>query len=195
MATPIPDPRGCANTTAGLQRVVNALMALPRRSALRCISPLLLSGLTVALLVACQTTGGPPGPYQLEVLEQRTCPLPSCLDSRKVRLHGVRVRVTGGEPAGTPANYFHASALTSDGARYLAEVPGCTPALSGPPLGPGESREGYLNFPVPPHKLVETLEYAPRVGKLPDKNTRQTLQLSTAPPQRADERGPAEYTP
>jgi hypothetical protein len=51
----------------------------------------------------------------------------------------------------------------------LAGHLGCQPLLSGDPLRPGESREGYVNFPVPPAKLAAKLVYSPQLmGKQSD---------------------------
>ena len=98
---------------------------------------------------------------RVTVLDVTACPPPVGFDTARMQLIGVRVEVQGGHPRGVPANFFYGSLLTTDHSRYLAELPGCSPALSHPPLRPGESAQGYLNFPVPLGKSVETLVYAP----------------------------------
>jgi hypothetical protein len=37
--------------------------------------------------------------------------------------------------------------------------------LSGPPLLPGETREGYANFPIAAKRSAQKLSYAPNFGK------------------------------
>jgi hypothetical protein len=76
---------------------------------------------------------------------------------------GVKVRLSGKYESGVPANYFYASLLSSDGTRYLATAAGCRPLLSGPPLMPGETREGYVNFPAQAKKSADRLSYAPNL--------------------------------
>jgi hypothetical protein len=76
---------------------------------------------------------------------------------------GVKVRLTGKYPSGIPANFFYASLLSRDGTRYLAASEGCRPLLSGPPLLFGESREGYVNFPLQAKKGADRLAYAPNL--------------------------------
>jgi hypothetical protein len=84
-------------------------------------------------------------------------------------------------PEGVAANYFYASVLASDGSRYLAELPGCEPVLTGAPLGPGETREGYLNIPFPAHKEARTLAYLPPVGNYPAARRAVEMALKAAP--------------
>jgi len=84
---------------------------------------------------------------------------------------GVKVRVTGRYPDRVPANYFYASLLARDGARYLPTTKGCQPLLSGPPLLPGESREGYANFPILAQKSAERLAYAPNLERTSGSDT------------------------
>src|SRR5690606_21170119 len=96
-------------------------------------------------------------PYRLSILGTETCPLPEKLDPKKVMILSYRVRLRGQHPLGVPANYFYASLLTTDGSRYLADYAGCSPLLSGPPLLPGQVAEGFLNFPIPPHKSPDKL--------------------------------------
>jgi hypothetical protein len=100
-------------------------------------------------------------PFSLSVEKTEACAAEPGADPRRGPLLGVLVRVTGRHEAGTPANYFYGSLLTRSGERYLAELAGCAPVLSGPPLGPGESRTGYLNFPIPAGALPDRVAYAP----------------------------------
>lgn len=100
-------------------------------------------------------------PYTFTVLETRGCPLPEGVNEKEQRIFGVHVRLEGHHEGGVPANYFYASVLTQDGARYLAELSGCEPVMSGPPLYPGETAVGFFNFPLPLSKTPKTLEYAP----------------------------------
>lgn len=102
-----------------------------------------------------------PDPYVFSLLSREICPLAEGLDPRQVAILSYNVRLRGAHPQKVPANYFYASLLTTDGSRYLADFPGCGPLLSGPPLGPGETAQGYLNFPVPPGKTPEKLVYSP----------------------------------
>lgn len=102
-------------------------------------------------------------PYTLTVLETRGCPLPEGVNEKEQRIFGVHVRLEGHREGGLPANYFYASVLTQDGARYLAELSGCEPVLSGPPLYPGQTAEGFVNFPLPLSKTPKMLEYAPLI--------------------------------
>lgn len=76
---------------------------------------------------------------------------------------GVKVRLTGHYESGIPANYFYASLLSRDGTRYLPATEGCRPLLSGAPLRPGETREGYANFPIAARKGADRLAYAPNL--------------------------------
>lgn len=108
-----------------------------------------------------------PDPYVLSILHAESCPLPEGLDPKKVAIVSYNIRLRGGHAQKVPANYFYASLLTTDGSRYLADFPGCAPLLSGPPIGPGETAQGYLNFPVPPGKTPEKLVYAPQLTGAP----------------------------
>lgn len=102
-------------------------------------------------------------PFRLSILSAETCPLPPELDPKEVTIVSYRVRLRGQHPQGVPANYFYASLLATDGSRYLADFPGCSPVLSGPPLLPGEVAEGFLNFPIPPSSSPETLVFSPEL--------------------------------
>lgn len=104
-------------------------------------------------------------PFSVSLLDTRACPLPEGLDPEAKRILGVKVRVTSAHEGRVPANYFYASVLTKDGDRYLAELPGCRPVLSSPPLEPGHSAEGFLNFPLPVDKQPEQLNYAPNLER------------------------------
>jgi hypothetical protein len=108
-----------------------------------------------------------PEPYVLSILNTESCPLPDGLDPKAVSIVSYNVRLRGQHPQKVPANYFYASLLTSDGSRYLADFPGCAPLLSAPPVGPGQTAQGYLNFPVPPGKVPEKLVYAPELTGSP----------------------------
>ena len=123
-------------------------------------------------ILACQAGPGPgdgtPAPFDVEVLAVTTCePERAAGPADQPRptaggTVGVRVRVTGHYDAGVPANYYYASLLSQDGDRFLATAEdGCRPLLSGPPLRPGESREGYVNFPLQSKKGARRLAYAP----------------------------------
>ncbi len=137
--------------------------------------------LGASLLLGCRSSEDVEGttaqPLRLTLLEVTPCPAPPGLDAHKVQVLGVRVRVEGHHPRGVPANYFYASLLTNDQARYLAERAGCSPVLAAPPLEPGQSAEGFLNFPVPVGKTIDTLVYAPRVGGPHDGEARVELAL------------------
>ncbi len=100
-------------------------------------------------------------PFVLSILNVEACPLPEGLDPKAVTIKSYNVRLRGQLEQGVPANYFYASLLTTDGSRYLADYPGCEPLLSAAPVLPGETAEGYLNFPVPPGKVPDKLVYAP----------------------------------
>lgn len=102
-------------------------------------------------------------PYELEVTGARTCPLPSHLDPKNVRIVSYRIRLRGHDPGRVPANYFYASLVTTDGDRYLASYEGCSPLLLADPLKPGEEASGMVNFPIPPSKTPETLTYSPEL--------------------------------
>lgn len=121
-------------------------------------------------------------PYVLSILGAESCALPEGLDPKVVTIVSYNVRLRGQHAQKVPANYFYASLLTTDGSRYLSDFPGCTPLLSGPPVGPGETAQGYLNFPVPPGKTPERLVYAPTLtGK--SKGTEVVeLHLNSTPP-------------
>lgn len=106
-------------------------------------------------------------PYVLSILHAESCPLPEGLDPKAVTIVSYNVRLLGQHAQKVPANYFYASLLTTDGSRYLADFPGCTPLLSGAPVGPGETAQGYLNFPVPPGKTPEKIVYAPALTGKP----------------------------
>jgi hypothetical protein len=105
--------------------------------------------------------------FELELLSTEKCPLVTKPGAPERAALGFKVRVTGRAPEGIAANYFYASVVASDGSRYLAELPGCEPVLTGAPLAPGEAREGYLNIPFPAHKNPRTLVYLPPVGNYP----------------------------
>jgi hypothetical protein len=112
------------------------------------------------------TTGGGQ-PFEVEVTSVTYCESgqeasPKDGPAREGAL-GVKVRLTGRYESGVPANYFYASLLSRDGTRYLAATAGCRPLLSGPPLLPGESREGYVNFPLQAKKGADRLAYAPNL--------------------------------
>jgi hypothetical protein len=123
-----------------------------------------------AMALACKAVGGA-GPsnkaFELEILSTEKCPLPTEPGSPERAALGVKVKLTSRVPDGVAANYFYASVLASDGSRYLAELPGCSPVLSGAPLYSGEARLGYVNIPIPSHKQPEKLVYSPPVGKYP----------------------------
>lgn len=126
--------------------------------------------------LGCQAGAGPsdgaPAPFDVEVLAVTTCeperaagpaekPGPTLGRSAGGTV-GVKVRVTAHYEGGVPANYYYASLLSQGGDRFLATAEGgCRPLLSGPPLRPGESREGYVNFPLESKKGARRLAYAP----------------------------------
>lgn len=127
----------------------------------------------VCALSGCRELGlDPPAeaPYELDILSTETCALPSATGESARTVLGVKVRLTSHTELGLAANYYYASILTSDGSRYLAELPGCEPVLSGAPLRPSETAEGFLNIPIPPQKKAETLVYLPPIGELPEKD-------------------------
>jgi hypothetical protein len=105
--------------------------------------------------------------FELQLLSQEKCPLPSKPGAPERAALGIKVRLVGLAPEGVAANYFYASLLSHDGSRYLAELPGCGPVLGGAPLYPGETREGYFNIPLPAHKQARSLVYAPPIGTYP----------------------------
>lgn len=124
-------------------------------------------------LSSCQELGPKPAataPYELEILSTETCNLPSAPGEPARTTLGVKVRLTSHTELGLAANYYYASILTSDGSRYLAELPGCQPVLSGAPLRPSETAEGFLNIPIPSQKKPETLVYLPPIDQLPEKD-------------------------
>lgn len=143
---------------------------LGRKLALR---PFLILSVLVAS-ASCQPNGKAEGAgasaYTLEILSTETCSLPSRSGEPARSVLGVKVRLTSHTHLGLAANYFYGSVLTTDGSRYLAELPGCQPVLSAAPLLASESAEGFLNLPVPPQKKAETLVYLPPIGKLPEKD-------------------------
>jgi len=96
---------------------------------------------------------------------------------------GLKVKLTALAPEGVAANYFYASLISSDGSRYLAELPGCAPALSAPPLFQGETVEGYLNMPLPVNKVAKALVYSPPVGGYPVAARTLEIPLQAALPQ------------
>lgn len=129
-----------------------------------------LAASLLAFVSACSPTPKPvtrAKTFELQVLAQEKCPLPSKPGAPERAALGLKVRLTALVPEGVAANYFYASLLSGDGSRYLAELPGCVPALSGVPLLAGETREGYLNIPLPVNKVARTLVYAPPVGGYP----------------------------
>ena len=121
-------------------------------------------------------------PYSLSILEVTPCPASPEVDTGRVRLVGVKVRIVGHHPRGVPANYFYASLLTTDQNRYLADYAGCSPRLSGKPLAPGEAAEGYLNFPVPVGKVPDKLVYAAALGGQHEGSSTVELRLANASP-------------
>jgi len=106
-------------------------------------------------------------PYALSIMSTESCPLPQGLNPKAVAIVSYKVRLRGNHPEKVPANYFYASLLTTDGARYLADYPGCSPVLSTPPVAMGEIADGYLNFPIPPGKTPHKLVYAPALTGTP----------------------------
>ncbi|HSC87439.1 MAG TPA: hypothetical protein VLC09_09230 [Polyangiaceae bacterium] len=155
----------------------------------------LLPALPLGLLActACDRSSSPPAdpaPFRIEVLEVTPCPAPPGLDTTKTRVLGVRVRVESNHSRGVPANYFYGSVLATDRSRYLAELPGCSPVLSGAPLYAGEHADGFLNFPVPLNKQIDSLVYAPRLGGAANQESSLSVALAsspTAPPAEEDE--------
>lgn len=141
----------------------------------------LLIFLAGSAALSCQSMGGDPAtnePYSFEILSSEECALPTAGAQPQRTLLGVKVRLKSHTDLGVPANYYYGSVLTKDGARYLAELPGCQPVLSGPPLRKGQSAEGYLNFPVPPQKTAETVVYLPAIGKLTERERLTERKLS-----------------
>lgn len=123
-------------------------------------------------MLSCQGMGGEPAPnepYSFEILSSEECSLATAGTQPQRTLLGVKVRLRSHNDLGVPANYYYGSVLTKDGARYLAELPGCQPVLSGAPLRKGETAEGFLNFPIPPQKTAETVVYLPAIGTLTEK--------------------------
>jgi hypothetical protein len=130
---------------------------------------------TLSCEAGADPSSGTLAPFDVEVLTVTTCeperaaagpggkPGPT-LHPTTGGTVGVRLRVTGRYEAGVPANYYYASLLSRDGERFLATAEGgCRPLLSGPPLRPGESREGYANFPLEAKKGAHRLTYAPNL--------------------------------
>src|SRR6187431_49024 len=124
--------------------------------------------------LGCQPSAGPESgrapPFEIEVTSVTLCgaePSASGTAAAGAPVRdgtlGVKVRVTGRYESGVPANYFYASLLGRDGTRYLSAPEGCRPLLSGPPLRPGETREGYVNFPLQAKKGADRLAYAPNL--------------------------------
>lgn len=129
--------------------------------------------LALSALTSCQgfeASTAPEAPYELEIVSTETCSLPSAPGDPPRTVLGVRVRLTSHTELGLAANYYYGSILTTDGSRYLAELPGCRPVLSSAPLRPSETAEGFLNIPIPPQKKAETLVYLPPIGQLPEKD-------------------------
>lgn len=111
--------------------------------------------------------------YELSLVGAENCPLPANLDPANVKILSYKVRLVSGDERGVPANYFYASLLCTDGARYLADYQGCSPLFSGHPAQKGESREGFLNFPVPPSKTPERIVYRPELLGSGDDSTQE----------------------
>ena len=138
---------------------------MPRESLTHTLGAALLS----LGLGGCQEQ--PPGaeleaterPFTVTILDTQACPLPEGVDAQAKRILGIKVRLRSHHRGRVPANYFYASLLTTGGARYLAELVGCTPLLSDAPLGPGETAEGYPNFPLPIDATPARLVYAPKL--------------------------------
>ncbi len=105
-------------------------------------------------------------PYDLEVLAMENCPLPEHLNPKNVALLSYRIKLQGNHSSRIPANYFYAALVTTDGKRYLSTYYGCQPLLSGAPLQKGETKEGFVNFSIPPSKVPEKLVYSPEVISL-----------------------------
>jgi hypothetical protein len=122
---------------------------------------------TLGCQAGASSSGGASAPFEIEVLSVATCepertPAPTDKQPPREGTLGVKVRVTGRYEGGVPANYYYASLLSREGDRYLATAEGgCRPLLSGPPLLPGQSREGYANFPLEAKKGAARLAYAP----------------------------------
>jgi hypothetical protein len=117
------------------------------------------------------------GGYEILLLDTETCPLPAGLDPADQTIVSYKVKLISAESSGIPVNYFYASLVTTDGQRYLADHPGCTPRLSGPPIFSGESATGYLNFPLPRSKTPEKVEYSPELLTMSAAESRRELQL------------------
>lgn len=125
--------------------------------------------------LSCQAAAGSDPsaapPFEVEVTSVTVCetgasaqtaPAPKAPEGSGATL-GVKVRLTGRYEGRIPANYFYASLLSRDGTRYLPAPEGCRPLLTGPPLLPGETREGYANFPLSAKKGAHRLAYAPNL--------------------------------
>lgn len=145
--------------------------------------PAHLALLSVGPLLAGCTPGSAPrdtsAPYELTILERRSCELPSRPGAPERSALGIRVRLISRSELGVAANYYYASVLAGDGSRYLAELPGCSPVLSGAPLRSGESAEGFLNFPLPPDRSPAQLVYLPPIGTMPENVRARQIQLTT----------------
>lgn len=120
-----------------------------------------------------QASSASASPFELEVTSVTVCEAPADASaSSQPRVEtsgpstlGVKVRLTGRYPSRVPANYFYASLVNRDGTRYLPTADGCRPLLSGTPLLPGETREGYANFPLAAKKSAQKLAYSPNLGR------------------------------
>lgn len=126
--------------------------------------------------LSCGTQAGTASasPFELEVTSVTVCePTGEASASTRTKAEsssgpstlGVKIRLTGHFPSRVPANYFYASLVSRDGSRYLPTAEGCRPLLSGAPLLPGETREGYANFPLVAKKSAQKLAYSPNLGR------------------------------
>jgi hypothetical protein len=129
-------------------------------------------------------------PYVLSILSTESCPLPDGLDPKEVVIHSYKVKLLGIHPGGVPVNYFYASLLATDGERYLAGYTGCQPLLSGSPIYPGESAEGFLNFPLPPNKTPDKLVFSPELTGKPKGSPVVEISLGSSPVQEDPEGDP-----
>jgi hypothetical protein len=118
--------------------------------------------------------------FDLEVLSTEKCPLPTPAGAPERAALGIKVKLTARVPEGVASNYFYASVLAADGARYLAELAGCSPVLSGAPLQLGQESIGYLNIPIPAHKQPRALVYAPPVAAYPVARRTREVELGRA---------------
>ena len=128
-------------------------------------------------------------PYRLRILSTESCALPAHLSPKNVTIVSYKVRLEGNLSSKVPTNYFYASLLTTDGERYLSSYFGCEPLLSGEPLGPGQSAEGFVNFSIPPSKIPEKLVYAPKLMQLSE--TTATVELNVIGTQMAEQLPPS----